>query len=462
MRKNNLIILLFFLLVSCSENRPDILLINIDDMGWLDTGFMGSQYYETPVLDGLASEGIIFTRAYAAASNCAPSRACMMSGQWATRHGIYTVGNSDRGKSSTRKLIPTENTQHLPDEYYILAEALHDAGYKTCHAGKWHLNQDPTTQGFDLNIGGCEAGNPGSYYPPYRNVPLKAPDSTYYLTNLIMDLTIDFVKSVDKNESFFLYYSPYAVHTPIQPVKDLVPKYLNKKSWNGQDNARYASMVENLDTQVGRLLEALEQKGRLKNTFILFISDNGGVYNITKQWPLRAGKGSYYEGGIREPMFVVWPDRLIGLKKTEMPVSNLDIYPTLLDVAGIQKPEDLLLDGNSLLSFLEEGKELEERPLFWHFPVYLEGGNKETQDPLFRTRPGSAISYGDWKLIEYFENGDLELYNLRDDISEKINLADSLPGKLEEMKKMLYDWRLKTSAPVPIEHNPEFITIEKE
>ena len=462
MSKYLLIIVLTLVFSSCSDKRPDILLINIDDMGWRDTGFMGSEYYETPVLDRLASDGIIFTQAYAAASNCAPSRACMMSGQWTPRHGIYTVGNSDRGKSNTRKLIPVENTTILPEDYYIIAEAFQDAGYRTCHAGKWHLNHDPTTQGFDLNIGGCEAGNPGSYYPPYKRVPLDAPDSTYYLTNLIMDLTIDFVESLGKRDPFFLYYSPYAVHTPIQPVKDLVPKYLNKKSWNGQGNAKYASMIENLDTQIGRLIEALEQKGRLKNTFILFISDNGGVYNITKQWPLRAGKGSYYEGGIREPMFVVWPNRLTELKKTQMPVSNLDIYPTLLDVAGIQKPKDLILDGNSLLPFLEEGKELEERPLFWHFPIYLEGGNRETQDPLFRTRPGSAISYGDWKLIEYFENGDLELYNLRDDISEKINLADSLPGKLEEMKKMLYDWRLITSAPVPEEYNPEYITTGKE
>ena len=435
-------------------DKPNIILINIDDMGWRDVGFMGSEYYETPNIDALAKRGMIFTQAYAAASNCAPSRACMMSGQWTPRHGIYTVGNSDRGKSKNRKLIPTINNEYLSDTNMVIPEVLKKAGYTTCHAGKWHLSDDPLQRGFDVNIGGCHAGNPGSYYPPYKSVPLDAPDKDYYLTNLIMDKTLDFLETVGK-KPFFLYYAPYAVHTPIQPVKNLLEKYQNKAEWNGQNNAEYATMVENLDTQIGRLITQLEISGQLKNTFILFISDNGGLYKVTKQWPLRAGKGAYYEGGIREPMFAVWPNHIKSEGISEVPVTNLDFFPTILDVAGIEKPEKKQFDGNSILSLLTGKGNLVERPLFWHFPIYLEGGNGETQDSIFRTRPGSAIRNGDWKLIEYFENGDLELYNLKEDVGEKNNMAESNPQKLKELKSQLEKWRKETGAPVPTELNKE-------
>ena len=436
------------------EQKPNIILINIDDLGWRDVGFMGSEFYETPHLDKLANEGIIFTSAYASAANCAPSRACMMSGQWGPRHGIYTVGNSERGKSKDRKLIPTENNVILPEEQYTLAEALRDGGYATCHAGKWHLGDDPTTQGFDMNIGGSQAGHPGNYFPPYKNVALDPPSDDYNLTRLVMDKALEFVKGVDK--PFFLYYSPYAVHTPIQPIKELLPKYEGKASWNGQDDIKYATMVENLDLQVGRLIDMLESTGKLDNTFIVFISDNGGVYRITKQWPLRAGKGSYYEGGIREPMFVYWKDKIKGKTKTDVPVTNLDFYPTILEVAGIKKPDEKVLDGTSFASIFLGNKELPERALFWHFPIYLENGNMETQDPLFRSRPGSAIRKGDWKLIQYFENNDVELYNLASDVGEKNNLAKSEPSKAEELLKILEAWRNDTNAPVPSEINPDY------
>lgn len=440
--------------------KPNILLINIDDMGWRDVGFMGSEYYETPNLDALAADGMIFTNAYASASNCAPSRACLMSGQWTPRHGIYTVDSSERGKSENRKLIPISNNTVLADSQYTLAEVLNDAGYVTCHAGKWHLNNDPTTQGFDINIGGNHSGNPGSYYPPYRNVPLlDPPTEDYYLTNLIIDKTLEFLKTIE-NEPFFLYYSPYAVHTPIQPVDSLLPKYKNKPEWNGQKNVEYATMIENLDIQIGRLVSELKKSGKLDNTFILFTSDNGGHYGITKQWPLRSGKGSYYEGGIREPMFVHWPKKIISGTKTDVPVTNLDFYPTLLEVAGVEKPAGKILDGKSILPVLAGKRTIEERPLFWHFPIYLEAYLKEgdkTQDPLFRTRPGSAIRLGDWKLIQYFEYNDLELYNLKEDIGETNNLAEIHPEKLNKLLEILENWRKKTNAPIPTELNPEYI-----
>jgi len=437
------------------QKKPNIILINIDDLGWRDVGFMGSAYYETPNIDHLARQGIIFTQAYAAAANCAPSRACLMSGQWTPRHGIYTVDSSERGKSRDRKLVPSLNNTYLSDSILVFPELLKNAGYVTCHAGKWHLTDDPTQRGFDVNIGGCHAGNPESYYPPYRNVPLDAPSDNYYLTNLVMDKALDFVKSV-QDQPFFLYYSPYAVHTPLQPVKRLLPKYENKVAWNGQNNATYATMIENLDLQVGRLIRLLKETGKLQNTFILFTSDNGGVYKITKQWPLRAGKGSYYEGGIREPMFACWKGKIPAGTSSDIPLTNLDFFPTILEVAGIEMPVGKILDGESFLPVLRGEGTLTERPLFWHFPIYLEGGNVETQDPVFRTRPGSAVRLGDWKLIQYFENNDIELYNLKTDPGEKINLADSNSKKVNELLGILEHWRKETHAPVPTKLNPDF------
>lgn len=439
-----------------TRSKPNIVLINIDDLGWRDVGFMGSKYYETPNIDKLAAQGMIFTNAYAAAANCAPSRACLMSGQWTPRHGIYTVDNSDRGKSKDRKLIPTPNLVTLANSIQVIPEILKRNGYITCHAGKWHLSDDPLQRGFDVNIGGCHAGNPGSYYPPYTNVPLVAPSDGYYLTNLIMDKTIEFVKSIQK-EPFFLYYAPYAVHTPIQPIKNLLAKYRAKAEWNGQNNAEYATMVENVDAQIGRLIDLLKSSGKLDNTFIIFTSDNGGLYKVTKQWPLRAGKGSNYEGGIREPMFAYWKGKIAAGTKSEVPVTNLDFFPTILRVAGIKIPKGKILDGKSILPVLTGKGILKERPLFWHFPIYLEGGNKETQDSIFRTRPGSAVRFGDWKLIQYFENNDLELYNLKEDIGEKNNLEKSSPLKLKELLGLLEKWRMDTKAPVPTQLNPGFI-----
>ena len=444
---------------SDEDGRPNIVLINIDDMGWRDVGFMGSEYYETPNIDALAADGMIFSNAYAAASNCAPSRACLMSGQWTPRHGIYTVGTSERGKSRDRKLVPVVNNETMPDDNVLIPEVLQKAGYVTCQSGKWHLSEKPELRGFDFSIGGSHAGNPGSYYPPYKNVPsVKAPSDDYYLTNLIMDRTLDFLDSVS-NKPFFLYYAPYAVHTPIQPVKALLPKYENKAEWNGQNNAEYATMVENVDAQIGRLVEALRNSGKLENTVIFFTSDNGGHYGITKQWPLRSGKGSYYEGGIREPMFVFWKGKIKGGAQSDFPVSQLDFYPTILDMAGILKPADKILDGTSILPVLNQSGTLEERPLFWHFPVYLEAyvkNDSTTQDPLFRTRPGSAVRLGDWKLIQYFENNDIELYNLKEDIGEVNNLAESNPEKVRELVGILDTWREKTVAPVPEQLNPDY------
>ena len=461
MKKQTFLLLImttFFVCIYAQESslRPNIILINIDDMGWKDVGFMGSDFYETPNIDKLSSDGIIFNQAYTAAANCAPSRASMMSGESVTRHGVYTVNSSERGRSEDRKLIPTKNNETIDESFLLLPEVLKEKGYKTCHAGKWHITNDPLTKGFDINIGGSNAGNPASYYPPYKNITHIENPKDKYLTDLILDRTLDFVNE-NYNNPFFLYYSPYAVHTPIQPIKSLLNKYKEKAPSNGQNNVEYATMVENLDRNIGRLIHLLKEKNIYDNTFIFFISDNGGLYKVTKQRPLRAGKGSYYEGGIRVPAFAVWKGRIKEGKSIETPITNLDIFPTLLAVANIEKTQEKILDGGNLLPLLTENKELEKRPLFWHFPVYLEGGNEDSQDLIFRTRPGSSIRYGDWKLIWYFENNDIELYNLKEDISERNDLSEKNPEKVKELLKILKKWHKDTNAPIPQTVNPDYI-----
>ena len=452
------------------HNRPNIILINVDDMGWRDVGFMGSEFYETPNLDSMASLGMVFTNGYAAAANCAPSRACLMTGLWTPRHGVYTVGSSERGNSVHRKLIPVENTTTLTDQFPILPGILRANGYTTVHAGKWHLSNDPLQRGFDHNIGGAHNGHPKSYYYPYGNVDLEGKEG-HYLTDQIMSKVLGFVEST--KQPFFLYYAPYAVHTPIQPVEALQNKYKAKAPWNPdwpagwqQDNADYATMVENLDRNIGMLIGTLEDKGLLDNTLIAFTSDNGGLFGITYQLPLRAGKGSYYEGGVRVPFFFMWKDKIDSGVQNETPITNLDLFPTILAAAGIETNQ-FDYDGENLLPTLlgnrssghSSGHQLEDRPLFWHFPVYLQAydvNNNQTRDSLFRTRPGSVMRLGDWKLHHYFEDDSLELYNLADDIGEQHNLVSDHPDKSQELYQILDAWRKQVSAPIPEALNPEF------
>lgn len=435
--------------------KPNIVIINVDDLGWKDLGYTGSQYYETPNIDELSRSGMVFTNGYASAANCAPSRACLMTGKWTTRHGIYTVASSERGESRYRKLIPTKNTMVLPKKYPTIASLLLEAGYRTCHSGKWHLSKSPLDYGFEVNIGGGHNGHPRSYYPPYGNVKLNG-QSDQYLTDAIMSETLQFIDTI--KGPFFLNYAPYAVHTPIHPVKKLLPKYNGKPSWQGQGNVDYASMVDNLDNNIGQLISLLRSRDLLNNTLVVFTSDNGGLYGITKQKPLRAGKGSYYEGGIRVPFFFVWDGRIKANSMTEVPITNLDLFPTLLEASGI----DATLynpDGNDLLPILTGQSNYMDRPLYWHFPIYLQAYNvhdNEDRDSLFRTRPGSVIRKGNWKLHYYFEDDGIELYNVSQDISECYNLAINNPEKTQELLVLLKDWWDMTNAPIPKNINPEF------
>ena len=441
-------------------DKPNIVFILADDLGWKDVGFMGSQYYETPNLDRLAGEGVVFTQAYTNGPNCAPTRASLLSGQYAPRHGVYTVGSSERGKSKLRKLIPVQNKTTLDADIVTLAEALKPAGYVSASMGKWHLGNDPDLgpvgQGFDVNVAGYEAGHPRSYFSPYRNPALTDGPPGEYLTDRLTDEAIAFIEA-NRQRPFFLYLPHYAVHTPLQARQAAIEKYKQKASHGGQGNPIYAAMVESLDQGVGRIMKALDDLKLTGKTLVVFTSDNGGVKGITSMAPLRGGKGMLYEGGIRVPLVARWPQKIGPGVRCREPVISIDFYPTLLALAGVKRPQEHVLDGADIGPLLCGGRTLASpRNLFWHFPAYLQGRAEGARDRHFRTRPAGAMRAGDWKLIEYFEDGALELYNLQEDIGERRNLANALPDRTQQMHRTLRQWRQSLNAPVPDQMNPEY------
>ena len=439
--------------------QPNIIFILADDLGWKDVGFMGSAYYETPNLDKLAEQGVVFTNAYTNGPNCAPTRASLMSGQYTPRHGVYTVGSSERGQARRRKLIPVANKTTLEADVVTLAEALKPAGYVSASMGKWHLGNDPELgpvgQGFDLNVGGYEAGAPRSYFSPYRNPELADGPRGEYLTDRLTAEALKFIE-VHRDRPFFLYLPHYAVHTPLQAKKALIEKYQKKGPRGGQGNAKYAAMVESLDAGVGRIMDKLDELRLADNTVVVFFSDNGGVRNITSMDPLRGGKGMLYEGGVRVPLVVRWPGVVQAGRRCDEPVIGIDFYPTLVEIAGTQSPPGQILDGRSIVPLLRGAETMADRALFWHFPAYLQGKAAGARDEYFRTRPAGAIRLGHWKLIEYFEDGILELYNLKGDIGETTNLTRELPDKTEELHDKLIQWRQSVNAPVPTQLNPKY------
>ncbi len=442
--------------LSSALAKPNIVLIYIDDYGWRDVGFNGTKFYETPNADRIAREGMIFRSAYSNGPNCAPSRACLMSGLYSPRHGIYTVANSDRGKASLRKIIPTKNTTVLADEFVTMAEALKMGGYTTATMGKWHLGKDPTTQGFDINIAGREWGSPsgGGYHSPYKYPNLVNKQKGEYLTDRLGSEAAKFIEA-HKDKPFFLYLTHYAVHTPIQAKPELTSKYQKKPTVDQQTNAKYAAMIESMDDSVGTVLETLDRLKLADNTIVVFYSDNGGHAGATSNAPLRGSKGMLYEGGIRVPMAVRWPGVAKAGSVCEEPVIGIDLYPTLLEATKTKRPAKAQLDGTSLVPLLKDAQARLFRPaLYWHFPAYLQGSTRR-HGP-FRTTPAGAVRMGDWKLIEYFDDGTLELYNLVNDIGETGNLAKQQPKKTARLHAMLKAWRRATDAPVPTEMNPRF------
>ncbi|WP_246255603.1 sulfatase [Cyclobacterium plantarum] len=440
-----------------NPQKPNIILINVDDLGWKDLGFMGSAYYETPNIDRLAGQGMVFYQAYAAAANCAPSRACMMSGRNTPSHGVYTVDNSERGNSKTRKIIPTPNRDFLPDSLYTLAAMLKDNGYTNGTFGKWHINEDPLQHGFHVNVGGSHRGNPGSggYFSPYKIDFIENGPDGEYLTDRLTEEAIHFVRA-NKEKPFFLYLPFYSVHTPIMGKPELIETFAGKQGTKGQDRPDYAAMVASVDQNVGKLMAVVDELNLADNTLVIFTSDNGGIRDISYQTPLRAGKGSYYEGGIRVPLVMRWPGNIQAGSKTDFPVTNLDFFPTLKSIISAEVPAAEQLEGIDLNPVFRK-QPMAERAIYWHFPIYLQAYNPKEdggRDPLFRTRPGSVIRKGKWKLHHYFEDGDYELYNLEEDPGEKHNLAQSQVEIRNQMIDLLESWRLEVNAPVPGQANP--------
>ena len=434
--------------------KPNFIFILIDDLGWKDAGFMGSRYYETPNIDKLASQGITFSDAYAAAPNCAPSRACLLSGQYSPRHGVYTVGSSERGQAHLRKLIPIPNRETLDPGIVTIAEALKLAGYATASMGKWHLGEDPefgpVSQGFDVNLGGNSTGFPGPYFSPYGNKDLEDGPVGEYLTDRLTDEALKFIEQ-NRERPFFLYLSHYAVHSPHQAKEELIEKYRRKDEYGGHDNPIYAAMIESIDQGVGRIMDRLDKLGLAEDT-VFFFSDNGGHGAVTSMEPLRGSKGMLYEGGIREPMIVCWPGQIKPGGSCDVPVIIIDFYPTILEMADVPRPHGQIIDGASIVPLLRGRGRFQRDAIYWHFPAYLQA-YRGMEGP-WRTTPAGAVRQGDWKLIEFFEDGRLELYNLKEDIGEKNDLAGAMPDKVEELHRLLIEWREAVNAPVPTERNP--------
>lgn len=447
--------------ICCSveaAEKPNVVLIFADDLGWNDLGFMGSKYYESPHIDRLAKQGMRFTNAYANAPNCAPSRACLMSGKYGPRHGIYTVGDPVRGNHKFRRLEPTPNKTVLADRFVTMAETLKANGYRTASMGKWHLGPDPTTQGFDVNIAGREWGSPsgGGYHSPYKYPNLVNKERGEYLTDRLGEEACDFIET-NKDKPFFLYLTHYAVHTPIQAKQELIDKFKQKPKTKHHKNAKYAAMIASLDDSVGRVVETLDRLKLTEKTIVIFFSDNGGHSGATSNHPLRGAKGMLYEGGIREPLVVKWPGVTQAGSQCDEPVIGIDLYPTLIEATGSAAPAGDTLDGMSLTGLLRDpSSKLKRDAIFWHFPCYLQGRGDPHGGP-FRTTPAGAIRMGDWKLIEWFETGRLELYNLRADIGESKNLAESQPDRLRELHARMKQWRESVKAPIPTTPNPRYV-----
>ena len=424
---------------------------------------MGSDYYETPQLDRLAEEGMIFTDAYSAAANCAPARACLLSGQYTPRHRIYNVGVGPRGNRQFRKLEHVSGVSVLDPAIRTWAQVAQDAGYRTATIGKWHLSGDPRPYGFDVNLGGGMSGSPPrGYYPPHPKVPgLESAPEGEYLTDRLTQEALVFIRQ-NRRRPWLLYLTHFAVHTPLHAKRELLAKYEAKPAGRLHRHAIMATMIEAVDQGVGRIRRALESYELLDRTVVIFFSDNGGYGPATDMAPLKGYKGTYYEGGIRVPLFVRWPGVTDPGSHSAVPVIGVDLYPTLCAMMNAPLPEQLL-DGRDLSPLLRGRQEAwEPRSLYWHFPAYLQSYQEvfhEQRDPLFRTRPCGVVRRGFWKLHHYFEDDEVELYHLGVDIGEQYDLAASRPAVVRRLRDDLEAWRQETKAAVPrapnVHYDPE-------
>lgn len=439
------------------ERKPNIVFILADDLGWTDTGAYGSKYYETPHIDALAQQGTRFT-AYHNCQNCQPTRAALMSGQYAARTGIYTVGGIDRFNWKSRPLRPVDNVVDLPLSKVTVAQQLKKAGYATGMFGKWHLGQKeehhPRKRGFDEAI-----VTMGKHFDFVTQPKVDYPKGIY-LADWLTDKAVDFITR-RKDEPFFLYLPHFGVHSPHDAKPELVKKFAQKPGVGGHNNPTYAAMIASVDESVGRVTRVLDELRLTERTVVIFSSDNGGVGgyvreglkqtgDITDNSPLRSGKGSLYEGGVRDPFIARWPGVTKPGSTCGVPTIHVDIFPTFAELAGAGSPADQPLDGESLVPLLRNAQgRLTRDAIFQHFPGYLGAGQNS-----WRTTPVGTIQMGDWKLLEFFEDGRLELYHLSDDLGESKNLAATHPDKAKELHEKMLAWRKAVQAPMPARNTP--------
>ena len=440
---------LFLLFISSlSLSKPNILFILIDDMGWMDLGCQGNKNLHTPNIDALAKGGIRFTDAYAPAPVCSPTRAAILTGQTPARLKITNhLPHQDRFTPKSSKLLPARMLNHLPLKYVTLAEKLKkDAGYATAFIGKWHLytgkneKYNPLNQGFDINIGGCSYGGPPTFFDPYKIDFLANRKKGEYLPDRLADETIAFItKQQSANKPFFVALWNYTVHWPMEAPADLLEKYKNLPV-RGYRDYRYAAMIEAMDNAVGKVLNSLDNLNLTDETLVIFSSDNGPFGGVGDASPLRADKGHLYEGGIRVPLIIRWPGKIKPRTLDETPVILTDLYPTILEVSGIDSNVNYPVDGKNLLPLLKERKKLNNRSLFWHYPNFAFHRDN---------RLGSAIREGDYKLLHFYDNDSIELYNLRKDISETNDLSRELPQLALKLKNKLESLLKESGAAMP-------------
>ena len=449
-----------------SERPLNFVILLADDLGWADLACYGGDLHATPNLDRFAARSLKFTDAYAAAPVCSPTRASVLTGKYPARlHMTIWRESSDRPPQN-RKLVPPITVGDLPHTEVTLAEVLHDAGYYTAHVGKWHLGDAsyyPQTHGFDVNIGGTHWGAPTTFFYPYSGSGTFGKDFRYvphlefgtegeYLTDRLTSEALGVLEAAG-DRPFFLNMCWYSVHTPIEAPDEMVDRYAAKiEPGLDHTNPAYAAMVESLDTNVGRILAKLDALNLADRTVVIFTSDNGGFINkyrgqtVTNNAPLRSGKGSLYEGGVRVPLLIRWPGVTPEGEVCREPVSTIDFYPTILQMAGLEGDEEhnATVDGRSLVPLLEDAEASLDRDFMcWHYPHYYP-----------TTGPVSSIRAGDWKLIEYQEDMHVELYNLAEDLGEKTNLAIRTPGRTAALRQQLHAWRQAVDAQMP-QPNPD-------
>ena len=428
-----------------TENRPNIIFLLLDDMGYADVGAYGNTYHRTPHIDRLAKEGMRFTDSYAAAPNCSPTRASILTGRWPARLGLtqYLPGNV----LPHAKLLQAELPLGLPLDETVIAEPLGAAGYATACVGKWHLGGGeylPEKRGFDESFASGHLGSHRTMFAPHKWLKVPGAQAGDYLTDKLTAAAERFIEE-NRSNPFFLYMSYYAVHGPIQAKQSLIDSYAGRTDPTNRNHAVYAAMVEGVDRSVGRLLALLERHGLASNTAIFFFSDNGGVPSRAFNGGFRSGKGYVWEGGIREPLLVRWPGVVQAGSVEDTPVSSIDFYPTLLEMTAAEDSEGHTVDGTSLVPLLKQTGGLERDTLYWHYPHYSNAGSA----------PTAAIRKGAWKLLEFYEDSHVELYDLSTDPAESKDLSSVEKKRAEAMQQELAAWRASVNAKMP-QPNPNF------